>query len=181
MKIFVLGKQKGVSMVEIIVTMVIVAIGLLGVASLQANTLKYLKSANYRSEATQAAYDISDRMRANGQAIKDKDTGAAPNFYNYQTPYATTIASLPTVPGCANSNNCTPQEVANKDVAEWLRTLGTRMYGGAGYIVQNAVGGYDVTVMWKEPNFTAVDPACPAATPPAPGAGVRCISLRFTP
>ncbi|MBI1772241.1 MAG: type IV pilus modification protein PilV [Burkholderiales bacterium] len=181
MKIFSLNKQKGVSMVEIIVTMVIVAIGLLGVASLQANTLKYLKGANYRSEATQAAYDISDRMRANGQAIKDKDTGINPNFYSYQTAYSSTVAALPTVPSCSNVNNCTAQEVANKDVAEWLRNLGVRMYGGAGYITLNAAGGYDVTVMWKEPNMTAVDPSCPTGAPPAPGAGVRCINLRFTP
>ncbi len=181
MKLFLLNKQKGVSMVEIIVTIVIMAIGLLGVASLQANTLKYLKGANYRSEATQAAYDISDRMRANGQAIKDAVTGLSPNFYNYQTAYSATISSLPTVPNCAVPINCTAQEVANKDIAEWLRMLGTRMNGGAGYIVANAVGGYDITVMWKEPNMTVVDPSCPTGTPPAPGVGVRCINLRFTP
>lgn len=175
-----LRAQQGATMVEVVVTLVIVAIGLLGVASLQANTMKFLKTANVRSEATQAAYDISERMRANGKAIKDPALPVSPNFYDYQVSYATTIAHLPTVPSCADTTKCTPQEVANIDVAEWLRNLGTRMNGGAGYIVQNAVGGYDVTVMWKEINMTAADPTCPAG-PPAPGAGVRCFTLRFTP
>lgn len=175
------NKQKGVSMVEIVVAMVILSIGLLGVASLQANTLKYLKASNYRSEASQAIYEIADRMRANGQAIKDKDTGMAPNFYSYQTAYSATIASLPIVPVCAVPINCTPKEVADKDVAEWLRNLGTRMNGGAGNITQNASGGYDIYVMWKEVNFTALDPSCPNGNPPSPGAGIRCIKSSITP
>lgn len=181
MKQFNLNTQKGVSMVEIVVTMVIVSIGLLGVASLQANTLKYLKAANSRSEASQAVYEIADRMRSNAQAIKDKDTGFTPNFYSYQTPYSVTIANLPNVPACAVPTNCTAKEVADKDIAEWLRNLGTRMNGGAGNITQNAGGVYDIYVMWKEVNFTALDPSCPNGTPPSPGAGVRCIKTTITP
>lgn len=170
-------KQKGASMIEIVVTIVIVAVGLLGVASLQANTMKYLKIANLRSEATQSAYDLSERMRANGRGVKDPNTGAT--SYVYTTPYATTVASLPAPPTCAVAV-CTPAEVAARDVNEWLRVLANKLYGGAGYIVQNG-NDYDVIVMWKELNLTAVDPACPVGTPPAPGVGVRCVTVRFTP
>lgn len=181
---FNFNKQKGVSMVEIVVAMVILSIGLLGVASLQANTLKYLKASNYRSEASQAVYEIADRMRANFLAIQVKTPAGTiiyPDFYSYQTAYNVTVASLPTVPVCAVPISCTPKEVADKDVAEWLRNLGTRMNGGAGNITRNANGGYDIYVMWKEVNYTALDPSCPNGTPPSPGAGVRCIKSSITP
>ena len=179
MKRFNFNRQKGVSMVEIVVTMVIVSIGLLGVASLQANTLKYLKAANSRSEASQAVYEMADRMRANNLALKDK-SGSDPQYYVYQTAYSGTIANLPTVPACAVPISCSPEEVADKDVAEWLRNLGTRMNGGAGYITRNATGVYDIYVMWKEVNFTELDPSCPNGSPPSPGAGVRCLKTRIT-
>jgi type IV pilus assembly protein PilV len=178
MKQHKLNKQAGASMVEIVVTIIIIAIGLLGVASLQANTMRYLKVANQRTEATVAAYDLSERMRANGQGVKNSVTGAA--SYTYTTAYATTVSSLPAMPTCAVST-CTPAEVAAMDINEWLRGLSNRLTDGAGYIVPVAPVGYDVIVMWKEANLTIVDPSCPAGVPPAPGIGVRCFTVRFTP
>ncbi|MFZ6642148.1 type IV pilus modification protein PilV [Undibacterium sp. TC4M20W] len=178
MKQHILNKQAGASMVEIVVTIIIIAIGLLGVASLQANTMRYLKVANQRTEATQAAYDLSERMRANGQGVKDPISGAA--SYTYTTAYATTVASLPPVPTCGGPR-CTPAEVAGIDINDWLRGLSNRLTDGAGYIVPVAPTGYDVIVMWKEANLTIVDPACPTATAPAPGVGVRCFTVRFSP
>lgn len=172
------NKQAGASMVEIVVTIVIIAIGLLGVASLQANTMRYLKVANQRTEATQAAYDLSERMRANGQGVRDPVSGAT--SYTYVVDYATTVSSLPAMPTCAGVR-CTAPEVAAMDINEWQRGLANRLIDGAGYIVPVVPTGYDVIVMWKEPNLAIADPACPTGAPPAPGAGVRCFTVRFTP
>lgn len=165
-----LRRQTGTSLIEIGVTIVIMAIGLLGLAGLQGNSLRFLKTASQRSEAVQSAYDISDRMRANSAGL---------NNYIYTTPYSSTIASLPSVPSCPSS--CTATDLANIDIATWLQNLAFRLNGGAGYIVANAVGGYDVTVMWQEAGYVDIDPACPNGNPPAPGAGVRCFTVRFTP
>lgn len=172
-------QQRGASMVEIVVTIVIVAIALLGLASMQANAMTYLKIANLRSEAVQAAYDISDRMRANGAAIKSG--GVNPNFYSYTASYASKGGSMPTVPTCATAGQCTAQEIANIDLAEWQRGLSSRLISGGGYVVPNAVNGYDVTVMWKELSLTTTDAGCPTAGVTAPGVGVRCFTVRFTP
>lgn len=181
MKTNFLSRQTGTSLLEVVVTIVIISIGLLGLAGLQLNSMKFQKSASQRSEAVQSAYDLSERMRANGAGVSVG--GVATNFYNYTTAYATTIATLPTVPTCA-ATVCTASEVASIDSALWLRNLGTRLNGGAGYITPNAVGGYDVTVMWRERNDQTdaafVDPACPTGAT-APGAGVHCYVVRFTP
>lgn len=170
MKPINLHRQAGTSLIEIGVTIVIMAIGLLGLAGLQGNSLRFLKTASQRSEAVQAAYDISDRMRANGAGL---------NSYIYTTPYSSTISSPPSISSCSPS--CTATDIANIDIATWLQNLAYRLNGGAGYIVANAVGGYDVTVMWQEAGYIDVDPACPVGNPPAPGAGVRCFTIRFTP
>ena len=59
------GAQKGVTLIEVLAALVIISIGLLGIASLQANSLKLNQSSYMRSQATELAYEIVERMRAN--------------------------------------------------------------------------------------------------------------------
>ena len=55
----------GFSMIEVLITLVVLALGLLGFALLQTMNLRYTQSANYRTQATNLAYDLLDQMRAN--------------------------------------------------------------------------------------------------------------------
>jgi type IV pilus assembly protein PilV len=59
------GKSGGFSLIEVLVGLIILAIGLLGLAGLQLEALRNNNSAYLRSQATFLAYDIMDRMRAN--------------------------------------------------------------------------------------------------------------------
>ena len=59
------GRQSGMTLVEVLVTLVIVSVGLLGIAALQLTTLKGNQEANVRSQASVLASYIIDRMRAN--------------------------------------------------------------------------------------------------------------------
>lgn len=52
-------------MIEVLITLVILAFGLLGFALLQTMNLRYTQSANHRTQATNLAYDLLDQMRAN--------------------------------------------------------------------------------------------------------------------
>ena len=177
METFARNSERGASMIEIIITIFIISIGLLGLGALQINAMKFQKSASQRSEATQSAYDLSERIRANGLGVVASD-------YMYTTAYATTVSNLPSTPECAISK-CTSNEVARIDIAQWLQNLASRLRGGAGYVKKNSVGGYDVTVMWREQNdqisASDLDPACPEEPLLAPGAGVRCYVVRFVP
>lgn len=168
--------QSGSSLMEILVAIVITVIGLLGIAGLQINALKYQQTASQRSEAMQAAYDMADRMRANRAA----STAPVANPYQYVTAYATTVASPPVRPVCVGT--CGNTSVANDDLADWLLNLSRHLIGGAGYVTPRAGGvaglDWDVTVMWREPGFAGIDATCPAAAP-APGAGVRCYVVSF--
>ena len=63
-------KQRGFSLLEILVTVIILSIGLLGLAGLQAAALRYSSTAYQRSQATALAYEIVDEMRANAKAAR---------------------------------------------------------------------------------------------------------------
>lgn len=184
-------KQQGATLMEIMVSIVVMAIGLLGLASLQMNALKYQKTASQRSEAIQAAYDLGERMRANW-VFTTQDKYAAERTaneanYTYKQDYATTIANnhkvLPN--NCqavmTNPAGCTAAQIAQNDITQWLRSIEVRLAGGSGFIVPvtgAANSTFDVTVMWKEQGLTTTDPACPgdAGAP----VGVRCFTIRYT-
>ena len=60
----VLKRQQGVSLLEVLISVVVLSIGLLGFAGLQAVSLKNNTSAYQRGLATMLAYDVIDRVRA---------------------------------------------------------------------------------------------------------------------
>lgn len=66
-------RQQGMSLIEVLVAAVIIAIGLLGLAGLQTRSLQMNQSANYRSQANFYAYKIVDAMRMNNQAAEKGD------------------------------------------------------------------------------------------------------------
>lgn len=62
------SKQTGFSLLEVLISIFILAIGLLGLAALQTTSLKNNHSAQYRTTATVLTYDIIERMRLNQNA-----------------------------------------------------------------------------------------------------------------
>jgi len=61
-------RARGFTLIEALVALVVLSIGLLGVAALQLTSLRSNHSSAMRSQATFLAYDIIDRMRANREA-----------------------------------------------------------------------------------------------------------------
>ncbi|QKF51214.1 type IV pilus modification protein PilV [Pseudomonas graminis] len=61
-------RQQGTTLIEVLVALLVLAIGLLGAAALQLNALKYTDSSRLSSQASFIAYDMMDRIRANPDA-----------------------------------------------------------------------------------------------------------------
>lgn len=59
------ARSGGFSMIEVLVALLVLALGLLGFALLQTMNLRYAQSANYRTHATNLAYELLDLARAN--------------------------------------------------------------------------------------------------------------------
>lgn len=80
--------QSGMTMVEILVSVVILSFGMLGLAGLQTKTLSFSQSSLYRSQATALADDILDRMRV------DRDNALAGRWNSEITSDANSVSPL---------------------------------------------------------------------------------------
>lgn len=186
---FQIRKEQGTSLIEILVSVVVIAIGLLGLAGLQVNALKYQQTASQRSIAIQSAYDLADRMRANfvfttpEQAATERTQNEAKytSVGNYSSKSAGTYDPPHNCSVATPGGACTTVQVAANDLADWQLNLKRRLAGGAGMIVPiagTANSTFDVTVMWQERTLETLDATCPPASS-AP-VGVRCFTVRIS-
>lgn len=111
-------------MLEVLISIVVIAFGLLGVAGLQAFALKNNQGASLRSTATVLAADIIDRIKAN-------PIGADQGHYNKSAPadYATQVAGCLTTGGCGS-----PQQLAQNDLYEWAQLVAAALPSGRGVV-----------------------------------------------
>jgi type IV pilus assembly protein PilV len=106
----------GFTLIEVLVSIVILSIGLLGIAKLMMFSSRSNDSAYLRSQATELAYEILDNMRANR-------TEAISNL-SYNTP-ATAVPTTATPPAtlCLGAVTCNSTQQAAFDVYEWKLRL----------------------------------------------------------
>lgn len=80
-------RQAGFSLIEVLISVLILAVGLLGAAAIQLNALKYTDSSMMTSQASFVAYDMLDRIRANPDAnYALANLASAPTASNYTVP-----------------------------------------------------------------------------------------------
>jgi len=58
-------RQQGVSLLEVLIAVLVLGFGLLGFALMQTMNVRFVQSANYRTQATNLAYDLIEQMRSN--------------------------------------------------------------------------------------------------------------------
>jgi len=100
----------GSSLVEALVAMVVVAIGLGGVASLMIASLRNGHEALLRTQAVNLVSDMQERIRANPAAGAAYDCGAYPGGPSIRSCAASEVAA---------GVNCTARELAEDDLARW--------------------------------------------------------------
>jgi type IV pilus assembly protein PilV len=102
-------QHRGFSLIEVLVALLVLSIGLLGLAALQTTSLQYNTGSYFRTQATFLAYDIIDRMRANTAAVVDNDNNG------YDQPTTTNVSP----PVNCDTTSCTSAELALYDVKKW--------------------------------------------------------------
>lgn len=113
--------QHGFSMIEVLITVLILAIGLLGLAGLQSTGIRSNHSAYLRSQATILAYDIADRMRANRSAA---------------------LVGAYTTAGSSG--------IPAQDIIAWKNNLAAMLPEGDGIISRTAGNRFTITVQWDD-------------------------------
>jgi type IV pilus assembly protein PilV len=127
--------SRGLTLVEILIALLILSVGLLGLAGLQTLSLKFNTSAYYRTQATALAYDFADRMRANRQE-------ALAGLYNV-------VAQNPP-PACGEV--VVNGAVADEDIATWRDALSCRIPQSTGAVALDAATNeVTITVRWTDP------------------------------
>jgi len=153
-------KETGFTLLEVLIALLVLSIGLLGLAALQTTGLRSNQMASMRTQATQVAYDITDRMRAN-------PAGVTAGEY---------VIALGTTPSGTSR--------AETDLIEW-RDVVEDLPGGQSDIVfcDSAdvppcdPDAHIITVYWNETR----DPAASVGTcPPTSNADFRCYRLVFS-
>ena len=105
-------------MLEVLVSLLILSVGLLGLASMQISGLKSNHMGYVRTQAAQLAYDMGDRMRANPTAT----TAGTYNGYTGAAGYTGTGST-----SCVGETNvCTPAEMAEFDKESWKSGVTSR-------------------------------------------------------
>lgn len=121
-------RQAGFSLLEILVSIVVISLGLLGLASLQATSLNNNQSAYLRTLASQQAYDMADRMRANLAGVTQGQ------YNNLNGALATIWSTKPNlVPACLNAN-CTASALATEDYRQWRAANDRLLPSGSGTV-----------------------------------------------
>ncbi len=134
--------QTGVSMIEVLVAIIILSIGLLGLAGLQTAGLKSNQSASFRSTASILAYSILDSMRANR-------TSAGEGGYNHSFPEDVSTETETAIAAEAEAAAEVEAEVPG-DVQAWLNELALRLPAGNGAISIDTDNKVTITIQWDD-------------------------------
>lgn len=130
--------HRGFSLIEVLVALLVLSIGLLGLAMLQVTGMKFNSDAYFRTQATYLAYDIIERVRANGDAVgTDRYVASAP--------------PTGTIPNC-DTTACDSTQLATYDLDRWYRKLHTVLPRNptSDSSIARDVNKYTVTIRWME-------------------------------
>ncbi len=122
-------RHRGFSLLEVLVTVVVLSLGMLGVAAVLITVHKANASSYLRQQAVQETYDILDRMRANRST-------ALQGGYDVALGTAAGTAAV----NCT-SGSCNPAQLAGYDQWQWLTDLANTLPSGTGSVGLGTVAG----------------------------------------
>jgi type IV pilus assembly protein PilV len=134
-------RQQGAALMEVLMSMVVVALWLLASAGMQVGMLKLQKSAEFRIKAIALATELGERMEANAAGAR---AGSYSLAAGAATPQPTDCAATP----------CTPTQLAQYDLAQWAGRVSSSLKGNEISVVKDAsstLASYSISISWQEP------------------------------
>lgn len=143
------AQQRGATLIEALVSILVLSLGLLGMAGLQLNALSFQKSSWAQHRVSELTIDVVERMQTNPVASQRGQ-------YNYTQTYAISAAATLTNSGCSSYTTtvvCTPEQIATDDLSRLQAKARQTLPGGAASISGNATQGFIVTAMYADRDF----------------------------
>lgn len=157
----VVVRECGFSLIEVMVTIVIVSFGLLGLAGMMFSSLTAGQVSMSRSVAVNLSNEMADRIRANWKAVKAGafDDIAKTDYADQGTACSTTCMT----------GVCDPETQAVLDICLWKKQIGRQLPGGMAEIeadpanlscaTASAACSFSVTVYWNESSYKEANAA----------------------
>lgn len=123
--------QSGTTLMEVLVSLLVLSGGMLGMASVQTVSLKNNQAAYYRTQATSLSLDMVERMRANITAVQNED-------YDDATGAATA--------SCFTAAGCNSTQMALQDILDWSAQVAAALPGGDSVVCIDSTGGDGTTL-----------------------------------
>ena len=176
-----LRQSAGFSLIEVLISLVILSVGLLGIAAMVSVSLKSKDSSYYRSQATALSYAILDRMRANRApaSTSDYDVAIGQTLGNTLAGQSITV---PTGDCIGISAACNSSQIAALDLTQWKSDLANTLPSGDGSIATvtwNSMTQVTIIVQWSDARATqSVESGTPSSgTSAAPAAATLSFSV----
>ena len=155
-------RQRGDTMIEVLVTVIIIAVGVLGAAALQVTTLKNLSSSHSASIAAIVAEDLTERIRAN-------PTAADADGYVFSN-------KPEVIPDCVTSQ-CTLADLATYDIGTWWNEMEAVLPAPTAEVVRAAgTDTFTLTLRWDDDRSGSTGTNCP----PQSDADLECYRVDVT-
>lgn len=136
-------RHQGFTLLEVLISMFLLATALLGSAALQGYSMKMTQGGQFRAQAVVLGMDIAERIEAN-------------NFGAISGNYVGTLPGSATAPDCVVSS-CSPAEMAVYDLGRVQDNLARQLPSGTVTITRTGTGPfvYNVQISWKERRYQA--------------------------
>lgn len=160
--------QYGFSLIEVLVTLLIMSLALLGTAGLQAYSMRLNQGSQFRTQAVFLAADLAERIEANKAS-------------NYQTAWDFAASGAYDISGAnpqdCRTASCTPANLATFDLWQWRRMVGDpAVLPQSSWTVTRVVAGtlstYTIVISWVD-RMSATTTTTNAAFNAASGVGVN--------
>lgn len=129
--------ENGFSLIEVLVAVFVLAVGVIGAAGMQLAALRTSQQSSFQTRALHLAAEMAEAMRANVGQMKRADAGNAYLHVDYRA--AANAAPPVSAVSCYGIDaQCNADELAQFEIAEWLRRLATALPGGRARICRDA-------------------------------------------
>ena len=157
-------EQSGFTLIEILVTVLILAVGSLGIASLHLAGLKYTSGSYARTQAILLADDMANRIKSNREFALDSNGNGG---FGATSPYEVAFGATVNATNDCIETTCNEAQLADYDLQDWLAEVQRVMPAGQGQVTvldrDNPATGeserqFNIAVRWRQvANSTATD------------------------
>jgi len=160
------SRQRGMTLIESVVALVVAVIGILGIVGMQVRTLADTQTTVRRAQAARLIEDLSERLHVN------------PNALGNPAAYVSTFADTPAVATSCQNSECSQAQLAAYDLAIWKQAVSSMLPMGQAQIFlapENAANRRQLGVLiaWRE-NEKDTSADYKDAIDITTGAGVNC-------